>query len=187
MASAKQLAANRANARRSTGSRTALGKARSRMNSCTHGLTAQTIVIGDEDPNEFDVLRERLEEDFQPRSGMEQELVERLAGLMWRLRRIPTFEAALIEARCAEVADTAGRYEDEDQPGKYIGQALIEDATYHDTLGKLSRHEAGLMNAYAKTLHMLLVLQSRRASDNNGDRVVEAIAPPPNGPVASSR
>lgn len=179
MASTKQLAANRANAKRSTGPKTEVGKAQSRMNSCTHGLTAQTIVIGDEDPNEFDILREKLEEDFHPQSGMEQELVERLSGLMWR-RRIPTFEVALIEARCDDVASFA-------RPERRIGEALIQDARYHDTLGKLSRHEAGLMNAYAKTLHMLLVLQSRRADDSGGDRVVEVLSRSPNGPDASSQ
>ena len=40
MATLKQIAANRANAERSTGPRTRAGKARSRLNSWKHGLTA---------------------------------------------------------------------------------------------------------------------------------------------------
>ena len=73
------------------------------MNACKHGLTARTVVIGKEDPVEFDALRQALEEEFEPRSMMERELVERLAGIVWRLRRMPQFEAALIEARCDQV------------------------------------------------------------------------------------
>jgi hypothetical protein len=89
MTSAKQLKANRANAARSTGPKSRLGKSRSRMNSFKHGLTAQQIVIGDEDPTEFEALRHDLEEEFAPRVGLESELVDRLASLLWRIRRIP--------------------------------------------------------------------------------------------------
>ena len=45
------------------------------------------------------MLRAELEEEHNPRPGIESELVERLAVLMWRMRRIPVFEAALIELR----------------------------------------------------------------------------------------
>ena len=50
MATRRQLEANRANAKRSTGPRSADGKAKSSKNSLAHGLTAQDIVIADEDP-----------------------------------------------------------------------------------------------------------------------------------------
>ncbi len=50
MASEKQVEANRRNALRSTGPRTADGKARSRLNAVTHGLTAQTLILPEEDP-----------------------------------------------------------------------------------------------------------------------------------------
>jgi len=39
-----------------------------------------------------------LEADFKPATTIETELVERLAGLLWRLRRVPVFEAALMQA-----------------------------------------------------------------------------------------
>jgi hypothetical protein len=57
MATRRQLEANRANAKRSTGPRSADGKAKSSKNSLAHGLTAQDIVIADEDPEEFERLR----------------------------------------------------------------------------------------------------------------------------------
>ena len=89
MVSKRQLEANRLNARRSSGPRTQEGKKRARMNALRHGLTAKNIVIGDEDPKEFEDLRAKLEHDLQPKTALERELLERLAGLLWRLRRVP--------------------------------------------------------------------------------------------------
>jgi hypothetical protein len=76
------------------------------MNSLKHGLTAQQIVIGDEDPTEFEVLRDELGEEFAPLGGLESQLVDRLASLLWRIRRVPRFEATVIEAHRAEIART---------------------------------------------------------------------------------
>jgi hypothetical protein len=185
MASEKQLRANRANAKRSTGPKSAVGKTRSRMNSRKHGLTATTLVIGDEDPAHFERLRAELIAQYQPQSALECELVERLSSLLWRLRRVPAFEAAIIEARRAEVeGDTVldllehnEEQSDETTLARSIGLALISDGA-SDILGKLARHEATLMNAFMKTLQMLLLLQRERASETDA-RLIEAVALPP--------
>ena len=152
------------------------------MNACRHGLTARTVVIGKEDPVEFDALRHALEDEFEPRSMMERELVERSAGIVWRLRRMPQFEAALIEARCDQVR--CGAYSADMQKrlqgaGGATGVALIEDSKHQDALGKLSRHEAALMNAFTKMLQMLHFIQSQRSVD--GDPVIDAVAIPSSG------
>jgi hypothetical protein len=47
MASDRQTAANRENARRSTGPRTPLGKARASLNAVRHGLSARNAVLPD--------------------------------------------------------------------------------------------------------------------------------------------
>jgi hypothetical protein len=93
MATAKQTAANRANAKRSTGPRTHEGKSRSSMNSRKHALLAKTIVTDGEDPAEFEDLLSSLIKEFNPNPGCEYELVFLLATNFWRLRRIPRFEA----------------------------------------------------------------------------------------------
>ena len=111
---------------------------------------------------------------------MEQELVERLAGIVC-LRRMPKFEAAYIEARCDEVRyyysdDTRKRLEG---PSGAVGLALIQDSRHQDALGKLARHEAALMNAFTKTLQTLHFIQNQRAVED--DRVIDAVAVPSNG------
>ena len=60
MTTSKQLVANRANSKKSTGPKTAAGKARSRMNACRHGLTAEDIVAPCESPERFEALRAAL-------------------------------------------------------------------------------------------------------------------------------
>ena len=49
----------------------------------------KTLFIGDEDQAELDELRSGLMEQYDPQSGLERELVERMSSLLWRLRRIP--------------------------------------------------------------------------------------------------
>jgi len=97
MTSEKQIAANKANAQKSTGPRTAHGKARSAFNALQHGLTATTPVLPDEDPVLFETLREQLFEQFQPATALESELVEDLVLVRWRLRRVPPIEAGILQ------------------------------------------------------------------------------------------
>jgi hypothetical protein len=100
MVSKMQLEANRANARRSTGPRTAEGKSRSRLNALKHGLSAKSIVIGDERPEDFEALRDAVVEHYRPRTALADDAADRYAATLWRLRRIPAIEAALTEAVC---------------------------------------------------------------------------------------
>jgi hypothetical protein len=84
---------NRANAQRSTGPRTATGKARASHNSFKHGLYAQSLVLPDEDPAELEELRASLRAEHQPANTTEDILVNELAEHFWRLRRMRDFEA----------------------------------------------------------------------------------------------
>ena len=67
MTSAKQIEANRKNARKSTGPRTAKGKAITKFNAVTHGLQARHVVLPDEDVGKFERLRgELIQEEAYP-------------------------------------------------------------------------------------------------------------------------
>ncbi len=99
MATAKQAAANRRNAADSTGPRTKSGKARSSGNALKHGLSAEQVVMLDEDPAAFDALRSDLFEHYQPTDPVAEQLVEQVAACIWRLRRVPEIEAGIFEYR----------------------------------------------------------------------------------------
>lgn len=100
-----QLEANKANAQKSTGPKTVAGKARSRANAWKHGLTAEVLVTRDEEAGDFSELRDALMEEHDPQTTMECDLVERIAGLVWRLRRVPTFEAGVIDYRLEQAME----------------------------------------------------------------------------------
>ncbi len=88
----RRIAANRANARRSTGPRTPEGKVRSAQNALKHGLFARTLALAAEPLGEaraeFDALHAELTEHHDPQGPEEALLVERIATAWWLLARL---------------------------------------------------------------------------------------------------
>ncbi len=121
MTTLKQIEANRRNSRRSTGPKTRTGKAESKMNAMKHGLLAADLVVRGEDPVEFTRVLESLVDELQPQGPLEEQLVERVAACMWRLRRLYRIEAGIfahesltIELdRARDEARSCEEYEDE--------------------------------------------------------------------------
>src|SRR5580698_8523390 len=104
MTSFKQVEANRANARKSTGPITEEGKQRSRCNAVRHGLTAETVISALEDTEDYKAFEAAIAADYDAQSAVERELVLRLASLLWRLRRATTMETGLFEIQADHVA-----------------------------------------------------------------------------------
>jgi hypothetical protein len=96
MATEKQIAANRQNAKSSTGPRTDHGKRRSRRNAIRHGLTAETVIDVLEDPAAYKALQRAIHADYRPSTNFELELVARLVSLLWRLRRAVAIESGIL-------------------------------------------------------------------------------------------
>jgi hypothetical protein len=96
MTSLRQWEANRRNALKSTGPRTANGKQASRRNALRHGLTAETLIEPLEDPESYREFEAAIVAEYVPQSPVENELVHRLASLFWRLRRATSIETGLL-------------------------------------------------------------------------------------------
>jgi hypothetical protein len=96
MVSEKQHLANRRNALRSTGPKTPQGKAVSRGNAFRHGLQSDDVVVAGEDPEMFACLQNDLAAELDPAGFQEAEIVQRMAVLMWRLRRLYRIEAGIL-------------------------------------------------------------------------------------------
>jgi len=96
MASRKQVAANRRNAKKSTGPKSRRGKQVTRINALKHGLRAEQVVIPGEDPKEFNDLFESLYEHYQPIGPVEELHFERIVVETWRLKRARLTETAIM-------------------------------------------------------------------------------------------
>ena len=92
MISDKQLAANRNNARKSTGPKTVEGRKRSSMNALRHGLTGQVTTMTPEDRAAHEKFSQALIQNLAPVGAMEIQLAQRIATDSWRLNRISAIE-----------------------------------------------------------------------------------------------
>jgi hypothetical protein len=105
MTSWRQFQANRLNALKSTGPRTEEGKRISRRNALRHGLTAETVIDGLEDIEDYRGFEAAIISDYDAETAVERELVLRLASLLWRLRRIIAIETDLFRIQAEILRD----------------------------------------------------------------------------------
>src|SRR4051812_26383152 len=92
----RRLAANRANAQRSTGPKTSKGKAKSSLNAVKTGLTGRTVLLPSEDVKQYQNHVKRFHEELQPVGELETNVVQSLADTQWRLNRIPSLESGIL-------------------------------------------------------------------------------------------
>src|SRR5579863_5928192 len=101
MTTPEQIAANRRNAARSTGPKSAEGRAASAQNALRHGLRAEQVVIFDESAEDFAAFHRDMLAALAPADAEEEQLAERIILCHWRLRRTPRSEAALFAKEAA--------------------------------------------------------------------------------------
>lgn len=182
MTTDRQIEANKRNARRSTGPRTPKGKAASRGNAATHGLTARTILLTGEDPEEYRRLREGVIAQLKPEGVLEHELVGQIVNFLWRQRRVPAFEAALLAVLEQEQGE-----EESYSPGGFLSYEAAEDEEEGEEVdlklgrtikaflsadfsGKLSRYETGIQKQLPGLLQELRIMQNRRLEEAKSEK-----------------
>ena len=169
-----KIEANRGNAKKSTGPRTAAGKAKSSRNAVKHGLLAGRIVLADhadEDPHQFGLLLDGLVDDYQPQGTIETMLVERLAASFWRLRRAYRFEVESITQanRPNPLADAL----DEMSPLPPVKRGECILPAPHN-LDRLIRYETMIDRELLRTMRQLELRQRLRKMEQAPDHHVGA-------------
>jgi len=161
MLSLKQLAANRANAKKSTGPKTEEGKKRSSLNALRHGLTGQVSLMTDEDRAAHDAFSKGIIDDLKPVGAMELQLAQRIATDSWRINRLAAFEDNIY---CM--------WHDTNLPNEsnhpQIDTAFSQTQTFlqkSDELNRLSLYEQRLNRSIQKNMAMLKQLQKERKAE----------------------
>ncbi len=171
MTTQKQIEANHRNSHRSTGPRTRTGKAASKMNAMKHGLLAAEFVVRGEDPAEFTRVLESLIDEFQPQGSLEEQLVERVAACMWRLRRLYRVEAGIfthetltIELNRAEKEVKSFEEDDDERLFASLSNVQITDEEQHGRATTRAEKAARLLQAESLALGAAF----KQDSDNAG-------------------
>ncbi len=97
--SKRKLAANRANAQKSSGPTTAAGLARSSQNRIVHGLCGKFNVLESENQEDYNNLFERFLSSEQPADDVERELVAKMCRHTWMSERSVRFQDACFQHR----------------------------------------------------------------------------------------
>ena len=197
MATQAQLEANRQNAQKSTGPKTAEGKVKASQNALTHGLTASfRSLLPNECPVAYDTFLDEMNQSLHPGSPLENVLVRRITDTLWRLQRVPDAEAQLFAALADKARSKVQKENDEEQEAyekelrwkdpklvapldiqplpddpsaaQALAQAFLKKDTQNPFM-RLQRYEQSLNRTLNRSLYELHQLQRERAKDPRDD------------------
>ena len=156
MATQNQIAANRKNAKKSTGPKTEEGKAVVAQNALKHGLTAQNPLIPGEDPEHFAIFNDAMLADLNPQGPLETVLANRITTLTWQLNRAPRLQAAAVNFMIDELIWKPS------DPEMQLGKIVEKDFARTHVLEKLQTYEQKIENNLYKTIEKLEKIQKNR-------------------------
>ena len=138
---------NRANVQHSTGPQPEAGNQRSCLGAIRYALgTEQLVVSPDEDRELYHTHLQSFRDQYQPRGATEENLVQALADVSWRLNRVVALETNLLSLNYS-VRD--------------LVKGLLDQAK---ALASLSLHTQRLSRQFKETVAQLSELQKTRRS-----------------------
>ena len=182
--SAKQIAANRKNAKKSTGPRSSKGRAVASRNAIKHGLHACDIILKSphltEDRTQYEELVDSLIDELKPKGILQEHLVLKIANSLWRYRRVINAETARINRQLETTADHIqrglyDRFHDEQEDTEpndgstarryadILGSESVPDHTFRETL---QQYEMRLDHQLTRAFRLLHRLQQPTQSDS---------------------
>lgn len=189
MSTEKQMNANRLNAQKSTGPRTAEGKAVVAQNALKHGLFARENVIKCEIKADFDRFREELLAGLKPAGAVEAILAERIVSLSWRLKRAERMNDEVIDVKIAKIENDSWEKEKREKAGLLdietgrseliLGWTTIKDFGDAQVLERLLMYEKRIESSLYKAMNELQKLQRIREREEAEVTELESIQPSP--------
>lgn len=156
-----QYAANRANAKKSTGPTSSEGKAKSCLNAVKTGLTGQTVLLASDDAQAYQAHLDRHFSRYAPIGDEEHTLVQFIADTEFRLLRIAPLEAGIYAMGRLKLP--ADLFPEENNPA--VREALMRAeifTTYRRDLSNIALQERRLRNQHKADCEKLQALQLDR-------------------------
>jgi hypothetical protein len=173
-----QIAASRANGRRSQGPVTPEGKARSSQNAFRHGLLAECVVLVGEETANFQAYLDQHIARFLPADDVEMNLVEEMVSAAWRERRATGLQTIFFNTGFANAAPSGNEGQDVlDAVNKLADSPAIR---------LLHRYEVHHHRVYYRCIDTLIKLQKSRPAEPAVPNEPEP-APAPSDPVGVDR
>jgi hypothetical protein len=157
-----RAAANKANAQKSTGPRTAAGKQRSSLNALRHGLTGQTIVLPSEDLAAYQRHSQAFLDEYQPKGANETQVVQSLLDTAWQVNRAAAVETNLFTLGITEMEDRIRANHPEAETALAMALAYREHNRAFANIG-IARQR--LSRQYERTLAQLRQIQAERRAN----------------------
>ena len=170
--SKKQIAANRANAKKSRGPLTEATKAITRLNAKRDGFTGQVITLSEEDRPIFEKFKADFVTDLAPKTTIELSLAHAIAWDTWRLNRLRAVEMNMY-ALGTDDPSTAIACND-----PQLHTAMTAALTFSNEARKfalMSIYEQRMNRSLHKNLATLRELQAERKRNYKRDSAKEVI------------
>src|ERR1700682_751522 len=116
-----QLAANQANAQKSTGPRTPEGKKISRLNGIRHRVTQQVMIMPEPEMRAYLDFHKEQQEAHKPADPIEKQLVQTVIDTQWRMNCARAWEMSLFADNHEKFADRV----DTERPDVQVAMTAI--------------------------------------------------------------
>jgi len=163
MSTQRKIDSARANGAKSHGPITEEGRKTSSMNALKHGLTARTVVLSNENGDEYDGLLDSYVQDLQPNGPVEMDLVLEMVNAKWRQRRFHNVETEMFERQMFEQKEIYVDYKSCDEVSEHT--SAFAALSQSISLPMLHRNEARLERTFSRALNNLLHLRRLRKSN----------------------
>jgi hypothetical protein len=173
---------------RKRGQRTPRGQAIASRNATRHGIMSPhpVIIEGMESLSDWEHHRAGIVANLAPEGALEAELAERLANVLWRIRRVTRFETAVINFQVAETKSDlliARRYlapnkSEVPDPEPQLVALHQEKRVIPTDADKIMRYETHLHRQSFQLLHEIEAMQARRRGESTPLARLDISSPP---------
>jgi len=154
MSSQRKIDSARANGALSRGPITEEGRKISSMNALKYGLTAHTVILPDEDDQQYNVLLDTYFNDLQPDGIFERDLVVEMVNARWRQRRFCDVESFMFVREMDKNEEEVKKDYDSGAVGVAHSFAF-RNLVYGGSLPMLNQVESRLERTYLRAFRTL--------------------------------